>query len=303
MARVKTGLEYFSVDVAWDTKMKLMKAKYGLEGVGLIIELYKTIYQEGYYYLWNEETRLLFAAEHNIDEIPLSEMVHFAIGKGLFDIGKWKKDSILTSSGIQKRYLQASLKRKEVVFHKDFLLIEPKIPEWCKTKLIINSKKPILISESVEKDSETPLSDSSSTQSKVKESKVKKILKKEVIPKTEPSAETSVFKKAQVLMEEIHGDTYLNYKKEAPCLKTFIDQLSKKAPDDPWKVIEAMIYQFAEMKQHDRTVKGYWREMDFAPNKLLANAEIIYEKLKQRTKEEKLTSEDKELIKRLWGGG
>lgn len=113
--------------------------------------------------------------------------------------------------------------------------------------------------------------------------------------------ELSIFKKAQTLMEEIHGENYLNYKKEGQCLKRLIDQVSKKAPEDPWKLLESLILQFAEMKQKDRTARGYWRDMDFSPSKLIANAETILEQLKIRTKEEKISQRDKELIKRLWG--
>ena len=98
-------------------------------------------------------------------------------------------------------------------------------------------------------------------------------------------------------MEEIHGETYLNYKKEMPCLKRFTDQLVKKARGDPWPLVESMIYQFAEMKQMDRTAKGYWRNLDFSPSKLLANAEAVYEQLKQRTKEEQITEDDRKFIK------
>lgn len=127
--------------------------------------------------------------------------------------------------------------------------------------------------------------------------KRKKSIKKEIVPKTAP--DSSLFRKAQHLMEEIHGENFLNYKKEMPCLKRFIAQIEQKNPSNPWPLIEGMIYQFAEMKQEDRTAKGYWRDMDFTPSKLIANAESIYEKFKQRTKEEKIDEETRELIKSM----
>lgn len=50
MARPKKiGMDYFPVDTTWDVKMQLVKAKYGLEGIGCIIELFKAIYHEGYF--------------------------------------------------------------------------------------------------------------------------------------------------------------------------------------------------------------------------------------------------------------
>ena len=132
--------------------------------------------------------------------------------------------------------------------------------------------------------------------------KERKSLKKDITPRSASSKnEKSIFNKAQLLMEEIHGETYLNYKKEGPCLKRFIEQIAKKHKADPWQLIESMIYQFAEMKQTDRTAKGYWSGMDFTPSKLVANAEAVYERLKQRTKEEKISEKQKQLIKRMFG--
>lgn len=109
MARPKKiGMDYFPVDTTWDVKMQLVKAKYGLEGIGCIIELFKTIYHEGYYIKWDGDTRLLFASENRIDENKLAEIVGFAVQKGVFHAGKLDKLGILTSRGIQKRWLQVA---------------------------------------------------------------------------------------------------------------------------------------------------------------------------------------------------
>lgn len=136
---IKTGMDYFAVDTIWDRKMKLFKAKYGLRGVGLIIELWKWIYNEGYYIIWDEETETLFSDEHKIDVEKLSEMMVYAIEKGLFRIFYTHFRIVITSSGIQKRYFEACLKRSEVHFVRDFLLFEPKKPEWSKVKIVYDS--------------------------------------------------------------------------------------------------------------------------------------------------------------------
>jgi len=175
MARpIKTGLEYFSVDTEWDRKMKIFKAKYKLFGVGLITELWKAIYTEGYFYPWDEDSRILFANEHGLDPEQLEEMMDFAIAKGIFDTGMYSEYRILTSQGIQKRYLNSCLKRSQVIFHKEYLLIEPKKPKWSETEIIIvsiNNKKE---SETPDQKPETLVKNSKSTQSiESKESKVK----------------------------------------------------------------------------------------------------------------------------------
>jgi len=192
-------------------------------------------------------------------------------------------------------------------------LIERKIlqksllPNGRILKISSSTVLPLKPSSSTVHESSSTVHKSSSTvlpKNTIEYNRVHKTLKKENAPKTAPSKkEKSIFKKAQLLMEEIHGETYLNYKKEAPCLKKFIEQIAKKHRADPWQLIESMIYQFAEMKQTDRTVKGYWRDMDFTPSKLVAHAEAVYERLKQRTKEEKISEEDRALIKRMFGKG
>jgi len=88
--------------------MKLVKARFGLVGTGCIIELFKTIYSEGYALKWDDDTRLLFSAENAIDADTLQSIISFAVLKGVFHAGKLDKLGILTSSGIQKRWLKVA---------------------------------------------------------------------------------------------------------------------------------------------------------------------------------------------------
>lgn len=102
----KVGLDYFPLDTAWDIKMQLVKAKYGLEGVGCIIELFKLIYSEGYALKWDDDTRILFASSNHIEENTLDNILIYSVEKGIFHRGIYDKLRILTSSGIQKRWVK-----------------------------------------------------------------------------------------------------------------------------------------------------------------------------------------------------
>jgi len=102
----KQGLDYFPLDTEWDVKMQLVKARFGLVGIGCMVELFKMIYHEGYALKWDEDTKLLFAASNHIDEKSLDEIISFAISKSLFHKGVYEKLDILTSSGIQKRWVK-----------------------------------------------------------------------------------------------------------------------------------------------------------------------------------------------------
>ena len=201
MARpIKQGLEYFTVDTGWDRKMKLVRAKYKAEGIGIIILLWQWIYNEGYFTKWDGETKLIFASDNHIDESMLDEIVLFAIEKEIFSKELYEKYRVLTSKGIQKRYLSSCLKRTEIRFYKNLLLIDPILPDWSKAKLIISKNEIFPVSETstrepktANKESKTPIKDSKSTQSKVKESKVKesKFKKK----KKDKESETSIKEK------------------------------------------------------------------------------------------------------------
>ena len=164
MARlIKTGLDYFSLDTTWDVKMKLVKAKFKLIGVGCIIELFKTIYSEGYALKWDEDTRLLFANENGLDLEKLDEIVKFAIEKEVFDKGIFEREGYLTSHGIQARWMKISLasKRQNVNIQRKLDLLQissGNTPE--KTELTPE---------------ETPIIPEFSTQSKVKEIKGERV--------------------------------------------------------------------------------------------------------------------------------
>ena len=126
MARpIKIGLDYFPMDTTWDIKMRLLKARYKLEGVGLIVELYQAIYREGYALIWNEDSRLLIADETGISIERLDEIVGFAAAKDIFDSETLKK-GYLTSHGIQARWVKActETKRKENKIPPDIDLLQ-----------------------------------------------------------------------------------------------------------------------------------------------------------------------------------
>jgi hypothetical protein len=165
---VKSGLDYFSLDVHLDEKFELIEAEFGLKGFAVIVKLFQKIYgQQGYYCEWTEEIALLFARnccysnDFEKGGNAVSEIVSAAIKRGIFDKELYEKYGILTSAGIQKRYFEACARRKEVTVKKEYLLL-------CNTELFKNVH---ISSENVNISKENVYI---SQQSKVKESKVKK---------------------------------------------------------------------------------------------------------------------------------
>ncbi|WP_315117935.1 DUF4373 domain-containing protein, partial [uncultured Clostridium sp.] len=154
MARPKKeGLDYFPLDVYLDDKFKFIEIKYRLEGFAIVIKLLQKVYASGYYAEWGEDEELLFADEIRADLGLVKDVVEECFKRGIFLRELHDKYKILTSRGIQKRYLEATKKRTRIKIKKIY-------------DLVSEEKTPV-------KGEETPINSAESTQSKVKESKVK----------------------------------------------------------------------------------------------------------------------------------
>lgn len=166
MARpIKKGVDYFPLDVYIDKKFRLIEAKFGIIGFGVIIKIFQLIYANGYYYNWDEDAAIIIAAENTSQEYQLSfstvqDIVDEAVRREIFDKSMFDK-GILTSKGIQRRYLEITKKRSRVDVKKEYLLLSvPEIP----VNVYINGVNVTINPEKVD----------DNTQSKVNKSKVNK---------------------------------------------------------------------------------------------------------------------------------
>lgn len=121
---MKAGIEFFSLDCQLDDKMELVEADFGLIGFAVILKLLQRIYgEEGYYCKWNSKVAKLFAKKIGASGNVVSEIVQSALKEEVFDKTIFDKFSILTSHGIQKRYLEGTKRRKQVKMEKEYLLL------------------------------------------------------------------------------------------------------------------------------------------------------------------------------------
>lgn len=122
---MKSSLEWFKLDVHLDDKFQLIEAEYGLKGFAVVVKLLQKIYgSEGYYCEWTDEVALLFSRkECGEGGNVVSDIVASAIKRGIFDKELFDRYHILTSAGIQKRYLEAVNRRKDSKIKDEYLLI------------------------------------------------------------------------------------------------------------------------------------------------------------------------------------
>lgn len=123
----KAGLDYFELDCYMDEKVRLIQAEFGLKGFAVVVLLYQRIYgEQGYYMSWDEDRSLLFMSDNGIggcDKNLIEEIVSACIRRNIFSRELFEKYHVLTSSGIQKRYLNAVARRGKVELKKEYLLL------------------------------------------------------------------------------------------------------------------------------------------------------------------------------------
>ena len=140
----KDGLSFFSIDTNFfsDRKIKRLLRTFGCKGLSVYTFLLCEIYRDnGYFVQWDEEYSEDIAAtlDKSIKENLVSDVLEHCLKSGLFDNEKFSKFGILTSAGIQKRYISA----KESIGKKNYNPDEILLPEFnCFSgKTPINSDK------------------------------------------------------------------------------------------------------------------------------------------------------------------
>lgn len=151
MARPKKqGIDYFPLDVDFFSNVKIRKIARacGSQSTSILICLLCNIYKgNGYYILWDEDLPFVIADTVGVSEGAVKEVILKAIQVGFFDKDIYEKHKVLTSYGIQSRFKSAVYKREEIEYIVEYLVSD--------------------IQNSIS-DGKNQVSDTESTQSKVK---------------------------------------------------------------------------------------------------------------------------------------
>ena len=165
---IKSGIDFFPLDVCLDKKFELIEAEYGLTGFGVIVHLLQEIYgKEGYYIEWTDEVALLFARRCGLGGGVVSEIIEASIRRGMFDKEIYDKYHVLTSRGIQKRYFEAVSRRKSLEVDYNILLVE--CAQFC-PNVNISSRNVNIFSKNADIQRHSRVEESRVEKSRVKES-------------------------------------------------------------------------------------------------------------------------------------
>lgn len=134
MARpLKKGLGYFplDIDIFEDDKLLEVQVEYGPLGEVVYLRLLCLIYKNGYYYKFDSMEKLAAVLIKSIgkcwarDKNRVMQVVSLLAESHLFE-KKFLADGILTSAGVQRRYLTATERRKRSDTKKDYWLLTKK---------------------------------------------------------------------------------------------------------------------------------------------------------------------------------
>lgn len=120
------GVEYFPLNVNFinDLKVRKLLLSCGAQSIAVLIYLLSTIYKdEGYFVEIHEDEIDLIALDVNVTPEFVLEVINKACEVRLFDVNLYNNFNILTSKGIQERYLKITERRKNSVVITQFNLI------------------------------------------------------------------------------------------------------------------------------------------------------------------------------------
>ena len=279
----KKGLHYFNIDCDQDDNLNFIEARHGIVGYGVVVKLWRKIYMlNGYFCEWAEKNIYLFAREVNVDVATVNNIVESCFAEDLFCRKRFDQFRILTSRGIQRRYIKivTEARRKDIDIDARYLLLE-----------LIPEKQEFLPEKQGFPPEETPKIPELSTQTKEKETKVNETKGKMVVAASPAPKKFSLFRKAEE--PEPHWgklvDAWMDFGKEKfgvrpgferddpKIFKRIIQRLKKRAEERniPWTGDSGP-------KRLRLFLKSAYADKWLSANFLLSNLEKQFDKFIQR---------------------
>lgn len=196
----KDGLDYFPLDVNFlsDLKIKKIIRAYGAQAVAVVMSVLTTIYRDnGYFATYDDDLIFIIADELKLEDGYVKNVIEKLIEVDFLNKEQKEKNNILTSIGIQERYLKVCERRVKKKLNATYNLINDGSNELPQTESTDDRGL------CIQKPHSTGVNDNKSTQSKVNKSKVNK--SKEKVNKTTSSGEQTDLEKLLEIYQENFG--------------------------------------------------------------------------------------------------
>ena len=152
-----------------DLKIKKIIRAHGAQAVAVVISVLTTIYRDnGYFATYDEDLIFIIADELKLEDSYVKDVIEKLIEVDFLNKEQKEKNNILTSIGIQERYLKACERRVKTTLNATYSLLNDSSNELPQTE---STDKESLC---IQKPDSTGVNDSKSTQSKVNKNIVNK---------------------------------------------------------------------------------------------------------------------------------
>ncbi len=178
MARpLKDGVDYFPKDTDFygDDKVRLLRAEFQSKGMYLLDYLLCDLYgKNGYFIRWGKDKCYLVSDGAGCGCAPnfVEEFVNRCVACSFFDERVFSVFGVLTSSGIQRRYIRMFNSRPDIPMIKEYWLLDVNdkkdVPKGALDKLTFKSIKS---TDNPDKSTDNPDKSTDNPQNKIEESK------------------------------------------------------------------------------------------------------------------------------------
>ena len=133
----KRGIEYFSLDCNFfsNRKIKILKSRYGADGITIFIYLLCEIYKNGYYIIVDDDFYYIMSDDLNMNSDKVKQVLTFLLERSMFDKQLFQSDAVLTSAGIQERFqlaVKTRAKKNPIKVDRFWLLNEEETEPFIK---------------------------------------------------------------------------------------------------------------------------------------------------------------------------
>ncbi len=168
------GNRFFSLDVDFfsDSKVKILKARYGADGITMYIYLLCEIYKAGYYLKVNDDFLFIVGDDLHMSSDKVKQVLTFLLERSMLDKQLFQSDAVLTSAGIQRRFqrmVKTRALKNPIIVEGYWLLSEEETETFIKVKPFLNN------SENNDNNSRKNEGDSENNDTKEKEKKINNI--------------------------------------------------------------------------------------------------------------------------------
>lgn len=124
----KKGIDYFSFDIDFfeDEKIEPISGEFGVKGEIIVIRLLCAVYRNGYFAMWNEQLKMTLANRCKVSFELIDQVISRLVKWGFINEHLFNSAKVITSTGIQKRFQEATRKRKYDYSKLDYWLISDK---------------------------------------------------------------------------------------------------------------------------------------------------------------------------------